>query len=197
MVGARRAGNPFPSLKQARRKAQPHTRHKGHPRDWSSPPEQVAVCAWPPWTCTRGRVSLGQSPGLTHRQPEPLCCPSLQGGLQPSREQLICGPCTHPQGAVEETLEHDLETCLPHPPRPVTCTRGTCLFSSRMGGSSFLPSTPATRAHTSHIGILGNGAERLFYIYKWVQTIGRKPHSGHLLLILFGMCLFKNGFIIN
>lgn len=144
LVGARHAGNPFPSLKQARRKAQPHTRHKGSPRGWSSPPEQVAVCAWPPWTCTRGRVSLGQSPGLTHRQPEPLCCPSLQGGLQASREQLICGPCTHPQGAVEETLEHDLETCLPHPPRPVTCTRGTCLFSSRMGGSAFLPQ------HTSY-----------------------------------------------
>lgn len=89
-------------------------------------------------------------------------------------------------------------TWRPPAPGPVSCTWGTCLFLSRMGGNSFLPSTPATRVHTSHIGILVNGVKRLFYIYKWVQTIGRKPHSGHfLLLILFGMCLFKNGDIIN
>lgn len=34
-------------------------------------------------------------------------------GLQPGREQLICGLCTHPAGAVDETLERDLETSHP------------------------------------------------------------------------------------
>ena len=105
--------------------------------------------------CTRGPVSLGRSPGLTHRQPEPLCCQSLRRGLQPSREQFICGLCTHPAGAVDETLERDLA---------VSCTWGTCLFLSRMGGNSFLPSTPATRVHTSHIGILVNGVKTVLHL---------------------------------
>lgn len=190
MVGAKHAGNPSPSLKQARRKAQPHARHKGSPRDWSPPPAQVA-----PWTCTRGPVSLGRPPGLTHRQPEPLCCPSLCVASSPAGNSSSVGCALIPQ--VLWTRPWSV-TWRPPAPRPVSCTWGTCLFLSRMGGNSFLPSIPATRVHTSHIGILVNGVKRLFYIYKWVQTIGRKPHSGHfLLLILFGMCLFKNGDIIN
>ena len=90
-------------------------------------------------------------------------------------------------------------TWRPPAPPPTACELHvrSVSFLVQDGWDSFPPSTPAIRAHTSHIGILVNGVERLFYIYTWVQTIGRKPHSGHLLLFLFGMCLFKHGYIME
>lgn len=45
-MDAEHAGSPFPSLKQARGKAQPHTSHKGIPRAWPPPPWLVDLCGF-------------------------------------------------------------------------------------------------------------------------------------------------------
>ena len=190
MVGAKHARNPSPSLKQARRKAQPHARQKGSPRDWSPPPVQVA-----PGRALEDLSAWGDHPA-SHTGSQNLCAVRVCGAASsPAGNSSSVGCALIPQ--VLWMRPWSVTWRLPAP-GPMSCTWGTCLFLSRMGGNSFLPSTPAIRVHTSHIGILVNGVKRLFYIYKWVQTIGRKLHSGHfLLLILFRMCLFKNGDIIN